>query len=351
MTQIVFSLICLSAFLNAKIADKKNRKASLFVCVAILTLASGLRGEGVGIDTTLYIHDFINDFPYGWRFEEPGFRVMSRSILKLFNNTTIVFLVYAFIINMLICCRLWDFRKVASFPFMIFLYIMIYYIGTMNVMRQYLAVAIVFWATRFLESKKYIVFIIFQLIASLIHTTALLGVAYLIIYFWRNATLKQKKIILMPIVSIGLLIAITIAKYEIPHIENYFSKKINNINITYIYRMFVFCIALLIKRIPSSYSFMIIKTQSVSKCSFMDIYTLFYFMGIWASSMGMFFMFLSRLGLYYLMFELVFWGKAIRIGKNRDICFGLISIYALYVFAHELIFNGSGIFPYYLCFF
>ena len=52
------------------------------------------------------------------------------------------------------------------------------------------------------ESKKYIVFIIFQLIASLIHTTALLGVAYLTIYFWRNATLKQKKIILMPIVSI-----------------------------------------------------------------------------------------------------------------------------------------------------
>ena len=89
MTQIVFSLICLSAFLNAKIADKKNRKASLFVCVAILTLASGLRGEGVGIDTTLYIHDFINDFPYGWRFEEPGFRVMSRSILKLFNLSLI----------------------------------------------------------------------------------------------------------------------------------------------------------------------------------------------------------------------------------------------------------------------
>ncbi len=57
---------------------------------------------------------------------------------------------------------------------------------------------------------------------------------------------------------------------------------------------------------------------------------------------------MARLGYFYLIFELLFWGMlTYKSNPNRYLNLFIILLFSIYTFAIELIFNGSGIFPFY----
>lgn len=227
---------------------------------------------------------------------------------------------------------------------MSFLYITLFYIGTMNTMRQYLAVAILFFATRYLEKRKYLVFVAALVLASTIHTTALMGIAYLFVYVWLNAERRQRLYLAIAAVLIVPGIAAALVYYESGHISNYFSGTIENVNITFAYQVIVFAIACLLMRASDNRLSTLYENQRAEKEIAPS--TLIYFLGLVASSAGLFFAYLSRLGYYFVVFGMVFWGRAVK-RKEWGWLFWLMSIvYALYTFAHELAYNGSGIFPF-----
>lgn len=349
MGTVTFCAICITALVVLFQAAKQDNRFLLFLGIAILSLTSGLRAYDVGIDTPSYYDAFVSDFAIRpWQFDEEGFRVLARALMALFDNPTVIFLLIAIATNLLVILRLWDFRKNASFAYMSFFYIAVFYIGTMNTMRQYLAVAIVFFATRFLERKKYIPFAISLLVATAIHTTALMGIVYLFVYLWRN-TAKEKRVYL-GIAAVALVPAslILVINYESGHIENYFSNSVDNINVTYIYRVACFLIAVLLISLTQDRK----KVRSGAMHSEQNEapITLFAFMGLLASSAGMFFQFLGRLGYYFGMFEVVFWGLAVRKQAWGWLYFLMPTVFAIYSFGYEVAFNGSGIFPFHFVF-
>ena len=75
-----------------------------------------------------------------------------------------------------------------------------------------------------------------------------------------------------------------------------------------------------------------------------------YILGLFFSSVGMFFAFMSRLGYWYLIFELLYWGYLVKNNNNKFLNKLFIFVYVIYIFSLELISNGSGIFPYYINF-
>ena len=348
MTQVAFCIICLTALLFSYLADKKNKISILIFVITILSLAAGLRVESVGLDTRAYVYNFNNDFPLSWQFDDEGFRYISRFLMKTFNNSSWLLFIYSLITNLLIVFRLWDFRHKSSFSFMMFLYLTINYINTMNIMRQYVIVAIIFFATRYLEKKHYAIFTIAVLISSTIHSTALLGLAFLIVYLWKNVTLKHRKWLIVPIFLFIPIVVVVIFRLQSDNITNYLSQKNTDINITYLYRICIFFVIMLLQkiRIKISLNTSLRHEALIKPISWRDNETIFYLAGLGASSLGMFFAFLSRLGICYLMYELVFWGRAVKDGKGRSTAFILSTIFAIYTFALELILNGSGIFPY-----
>lgn len=270
--------------------------------------------------------------------------------MALFDNPTAVFLVIAVATNLLVMLRLWDYRDTASFAYMSFFYITVFYIGTMNTMRQYLAVAIVFFATRFLERKRYMPFAVSLLIAMTIHTTALMGVVYLFVFLWQN-TAKKKRVYLG--IAAAVLIPVSVifvVGYEHGHIDNYFSNSVDNVNMTFIYRVVCFLIALLLIWITDG------RGKTRTRCGVPSLscgdspIPLFVFIGLLASSAGMMFEYLERLGYYFSLFEAVFWGAAIQKNAWGWLYFLMPTVYALYVFGYELAFNGSGIFPFHFFF-
>lgn len=343
----MFCLICLLAFAAFTGASSSDDKFLLFVGIAILSITSGFRAIDVGIDTAFYYDAFVSNFTIRpWQFEEQGFRLFVHALMILFGKPEFVFLIISLATNSLVLLRLWDFRKTASFSYMSFFYIAVFYIGTMNTMRQYFAAAIVFFFTRSLERKKYVPFVISLLVATSIHTTALAGIIYLFIYLWRN-TEKDKRVYLLiiEVVVIPLSVALVIW-YESELIDNYFSNGISNVNITFIYRVGSFLLSIFLSWVFSS--------KNVSDGGFptssSTSVSLFALIGMLASSAGMFFKYMGRIGYYFTLFEGVYWGSAIRAKAWDWLYFLMPTVYALYVFANELVFNGSGIFPFHFIF-
>lgn len=347
MSELLFTSICIVALLVLSSAGKRGSKVLLATGVLILSLAAGMRAPDVGIDTYSYYTAIATDFAWHpWQFDEEGFRAISRLLMMVFNDPTPVLFTYSLATNWLMLRRFWDFRSEASFSFMSFFYIAAFYIGTMNTMRQYLSVAILFFATRFLERRNYPIFIASLLLATSIHMTAIMGVAYLFGYMWMN-TDNKKRIYLAIAAAIVIPVVCTfMLYYESEHIENYFSSSADNINITYIYRMSTFVLACLLMLTKSRNTTYI--DADINNDASMGLPTFFCFLGLTASSAGMFFTYLERLGYYFLSFEAVFWGMAIRRKAWGWLFWLMPTVYALYAFSYEIAFNGSGIFPYHL---
>lgn len=336
-------LPCIIALALFMFAGKQNSRTALFAGILLLSLLAGLRASDVGIDTTFYYEAFITDFGLRpWQFKDEGFRLLVRITMWITNSPVVVFFLISLATNALIIIRLWEFRDSASFSYMTFLYITLFYIGTMNTIRQYLAVAILFYATRYLEKQHYLLFIIGLVLATSIHTTAIMGIAFLFVYYWINASRNNRVYIGLTAAIVVPFVSYLVGMYEAQHINNYLSDNIDNINLTFIYRVIIFMLATGLMAATDS------KKKSLGDNSNNSLATLFTFASIVASSAGMFFDYMNRLGYYFAMFELQFWGMAIRRREWGWLYWLMPTVYALYTFCHELLFNGSGIFPFHL---
>ena len=353
MGNILYIFFILLALVFVLIADKKNKKVFLYISIIIFSLVSGLRGINVGIDTALYNNAFLHNFPYSWQFEETGFRYISTFIMNLFHDPRYVFCFFAFITNGLILTRLWDFREKCSMTAMVLLYSLTFYIDTMNIMRQFVVIAVIFYSTKLLEKNKYILFLLIILGLTFIHSSSLLALAYIPIYLWNSLSKSKKMLLIIPLIVCGSLAISYVIGYESGHISNYLSAQnsIDNVNIPFLYRVIIFAISYFllvknkivifkknsIKKVNSEYSQEISKYRNVSYV---------YMAGLLLCSMGMFYVVMARLGYYYAIFELVYWGYVIKTSANKKMNFAMIITYAVYIFLLEFLTDGSGVFPF-----
>lgn len=357
MGNIIYFVVMLVAIVLAKMAVKKDKKDYLLIIVLIISILSGFRGLNVGIDTKLYNYAFLNNFPYVWQFEEVGFRAISMFVLNIFNDTRAVFLFFALIINACIIYRLWDFKDKCSFPFMVLIYLLTFYVDSMNIMRQMVAVAIIFFSTRLLEKKKYLIFLIVVILTTFIHISSLLAVALIIAYYWVPLKFADKIRIATPMVALGIIALIIIIQFESGHIKNYLSEQnaVNNINIPFLYRFACFLLSYMIYK--SNKKFVIKRKKDIITNTKNDvivydesfkIISFIYLMALLISSLGMFFTVMARLGYFYILFEILYWGYLAKSSANKSLNNIMIMIYVGYVFSVEIFSSGCEVFPFYL---
>lgn len=356
MSKILFIIFIFFSILLFYLSDKKNNKFILILSIILISFIAGFRGINVGVDTKDYFYAFNNNFPRNWQFEELGFRYLSTTLMKIFKNPSYVCFIYSLITNFFIVFRLWDFRKKCNFTLMSFLYMLIYYVNTMNVMRQFLAVSIIFYSTKFLEGRKYLRFFIIVILMTLIHKSSLLALLLIFVYVWNSLSFNKKIAYIIPIIAIifvGLYYSIS---FENDHITNYFSSQnlINNINITAIYRFLICIMSYLIIKSKIKFTFRYDEKNDMPSKDFneneFNKYFFIYFMGLLFTSMGMFFKHMERFGYFYLCFELIYWGYIVKNYPNKKMYTTLISIYSIYVFALEIFTAGNEIFPFYFNF-
>lgn len=345
MDKLIIIFLLAVSLLFCWIADKKNNKKLLLVPIIILSLVAGLRSDKIGTDTYGYVYSITHGFPYGYMFPELGFRFISNLIYGYTKNYSYVLLFFALVTNSLILIRFWDFREHCSYSYMSFFYIFAFYINTLNIMRQYVALALVFYASRYLEKKKYWIFLIFLLVSINIHSSSILGILFIFVYIWNSLSKKKKILMMFPLVLLGALSVKYTLSFSMEQILNYSNQKNSNFNFTYFYKLIIFALILYLNK--AHYRIRILREERVYvPIKIRDKETEIYFAGLLLSALGMFFLFMSRIGLYYLAFEPVFWGRAVKTGKNRDIAFILSLVYVLYTIYHLIILDDCFIFPY-----
>lgn len=347
-TYIVYILLFVVLFFST-LAQKTQKKIYFWMIIFVLTFIAGCRAYTVGKDTESYIRIFqyLENGMWNWVHGEIGFKWFSRTFLTVFNNYTLLLLFYAFVTNVLIILRLWDFRKISSFSMMVVCYYISFYFMTMNIMRHCFAIAIVFYATRYLEQKRYLRFLCSIGIATLFHTSSLIGIGFIALDFfqWHYLNRKQKvflgtAILLSPVIIIFILKAA--AGYE--HYFNTTSEASFGFMIIAKVAIYVFGLFLFYKVRPSK-----IGSNNYIEC---DIYNmrcvkLYYLLGLLLTSLGYFFLYMDRIGLPFYLFECVFFGMLVKINKEKQIFSIVLVLLLSYVFITNLISNGQGVLPYF----
>ncbi|WP_342042524.1 EpsG family protein [Bacillus sp. OTU2372] len=179
----------------------KPNKILIFVSILILVLISGLRNN-IG-DTFFYMHGYtvrkhdLNSFEFKGDF---GFELLQVLLYKISDNPQLLVFTTALITNVLVVLVLYKYSRMIEISLFVFIASGMHTV-TMNGIRQSLAAAIVFAATKYLHNGKWFKFILVVLLASTIHQTALI---FIPIYFIvrREAWTKSTFIILM--IGVGI---------------------------------------------------------------------------------------------------------------------------------------------------
>lgn len=346
MTQIIYIAILALGLWIGYIAEKKDRKAYIYFLILLLTFLAGFRGENCGVDTPSYYDNIVKGFPYPWMFREEGFRAMAIFFMNRFKNPQLVFISCAFITNYLILKRLWDFRKEASYSFMVLIYVLLYYSNSMNIMRQYVAVALIFYGTRYLKKNK-LFFIPFLMLAFSFHRSSLLAIGYFGIALWRDFSKKQKVLFSLPMLFVVTGSFVYVSTHLAKDVSSYSAQVTDNVNVTYFYLLIITLLVLITYKLRMGIKITEhITPNKDARGQLEGDVSLYVLIGLAFKALSMFFKFVGRTGLYYSIFDVVFWGIACKNLKNARLNRVLILIYAIYIFMVVVVRNDIMLFPY-----
>lgn len=342
-TIIFYLSILFVCLFFASIAEKNNNKKLVFIIILLLTIVAGLRSVEVGFDTKPYMLSLENYYKTGmqmWPYNSFSntYGIFVKFIYAIWHNYNFLLFIEAFIINYLIIKRFWELKEKSSFVFMIYLYLIVIYLRTFNLNLQYLAIALIFYSTRYLDKSKLKSFF-FLIISSLLHTSAVIGFLY-IFYEWldfKNLTKKRfmAKMLFMGIIAVGFYLSYTMI---IERYSHYFVEKESSIGLMSFAQIIVFIIIYVF----SSFLYKNNDEHCIKKAP------LYYFTGIIFAASSYFIGNAGRISYYFMIFEPVYYGVVIKSNKTskylKIFVVVWLTLYALYVLIDGL--AGTKYFPY-----
>lgn len=184
---VILGLINIVLAFFAENYYNKNKQIT-FVCLGLIVLVNtffiGLRDFGVGVDTVVYIEEYFLfarkivylDYFLSDETHDKGFVILA-IIANFFSESKQgLLIVTEFFITLFIVLGIYEFKKTINFSFAGFfmLFWLLYQQETINLMRQFCAMSLLFYGFAKLLQKKYIFYCFIQIIAYFFHSTSLL---------------------------------------------------------------------------------------------------------------------------------------------------------------------------------
>jgi transmembrane protein EpsG len=189
---------------NSYYQYSRPNKILVSFCFVSLVIVSGLRSN-IG-DTFFYKHAYtINQFTWDYilNSKDIGFGILQMILKVISDDPQILLLTTAFITNLLIVLVLYKYTK--QFELSLYVYITGgLFLVSMNGIRQFLAAAIIFTATKYLISGKWKQYMMIVLVGATFHLSALILIP---IYFIARFKAWSKATFLLIFVSIIIVIS------------------------------------------------------------------------------------------------------------------------------------------------
>lgn len=204
---------------------------SVAIALAIPCLLAGLRDVSIGTDVRVYVEPLFEaakasdsileyyssaEFAYSWAVTrisdmEFGFTLLGFISAKVFNSLPAFLLMIQALTIIPIYKGLRSFSKQQPVWLGMAVYYLMYFNQSLNMMRQWIAMAFLFYGFQFLTDGRYRRYFLNLAIAFLFHNSAVLG----IVIFWvyqlvanENAYNKKVKVLLLLLIGVGSLISL-----------------------------------------------------------------------------------------------------------------------------------------------
>ena len=238
----------ISLFATHNASKYKTRSLLFYIhsCFAILPLLiiTAYRDATVGTDTENYIHLFENCSSYKadlWSYIllnptfEIGFLCYNFVIAQKILSVEVYYIITYGIILGLIYGSAFKLKRYISPTIFIFVYLLLFYSDSLNVMRQYIAVSFVVLAIANLFTDKNTKYIFWTIIAFFFHSSALISIGIGITYWIiKKYPVHKHKflflIICIAVLCIGLSISFFANVGLLPTFEEKMSNHMNNAN-------------------------------------------------------------------------------------------------------------------------
>lgn len=201
--------------LNDKIKIKISRVLFSGISIGILVWINSIR-YGIGTDYFNYevIFQYIRggleygSTGYQLLSVEPLFFLINKFSAVLFQNyyglliIVSLFIYLCFIIPIISP----NSAKIGSQPLMMLIMIVLFFAPSMNIMRQMLAVALIFSATKYIFSREILKYTIVVVLATMLHSSAVLCWSFYFLYYEGRNQKKYFSLLCLSIVVVPLLI-------------------------------------------------------------------------------------------------------------------------------------------------
>lgn len=269
---IVYAISIFFAYLCIKI-DKSKHKILFYMfafsSILIPALLAGFRSTSIGTDVEHYV---IKDFKIALNVSdyrkfmslglarEPLYLTIVHIVARLNGNIHFLLFVFHFIFMICIFYGGYKHKDKISLPLLLLAIYLLFFNHSLNLIRQYLAIAIIFAGIKKIEEKKYFKFTFFVMIAFLFHKSTIIALTLPIIHFLVSSGSEKRKQMYRIIITILLVLVyaffnqIITLLLNIGLVSNHFSFYINNQNgsggelLTLIYIFEVFILLLFSKK-------------------------------------------------------------------------------------------------------
>lgn len=330
---------CVLSVIFAWIAQKKNSKILYIFSTMLVCIIVGFRGINVGIDTEVY-YTYIEWIQDGiFQTSDVGFYYFAKFLLYINDSAEFVVGIFSILTIVFIFARFWSLRDRLSLPLLQFVFMAFYLQLCMNIMRQFFSISIVFWATRFLEKKKYGIYVLLNVLAVSFHKSSIIGLVLLFIYYYISEKISIKKLIILFLsLCIVPVMAIVYMNKFLGDYSNYLSS--SNVNLGL---MIFLKLGVLILYIVTRHKALCAKKQ---ECIFDKTIFLIYFIGLGITALGYFYTYVDRVGLLFMLFEPVCLARMSSKGINWKIFKAFTLLLSIFLIVVNYRSNGNGIFPY-----
>lgn len=190
------------------ISEKKHTTVFIIGSVAALLipcLIAAFRAETVGTDVTVYVTKLVDAagsadsleqylsgyWSIGYRNQyisdyEIAFSLMVYVLTKLTGSLPVVLFAIQALVVVPIYTALSKNRKNAPVWLGMLVFYLLFYNATLNMMRQWIAIAFLLLAFPYLQEKKYFQAVLFSFVALLFHLSAILVVPVYAVYWYLN---------------------------------------------------------------------------------------------------------------------------------------------------------------------
>lgn len=210
---ILFTIISIFALFDSYV----HKNIFIYVGLVLMILVAGLRSIYSGADTIRYYYDYSN-ISEGFaplNSHEHGFILLEKIFTALHLPIWCFFFFIAFTTILILAVSYYKFLFPTTIGFAILYYYSRFFIGRdLNQVRSSLAAAIILLSLLFVARKKILPFILMILIASSIHSAAIIALLIYPIYiFWGHLSDKRKVYSYLFILIVSAILSYVIAPY------------------------------------------------------------------------------------------------------------------------------------------